>query len=128
MSLYFSTENCFFISHSKYSSPHPYLHYRSDARYNGNAFVTRLNAVTNAFTRGGKRAYTRLRTRLHADANEFTRGQVGVYTMRQTSLHAIANAFTRGGKRAYTRLQTRLRAEVNEIARGCKRVRVIPCI
>ena len=51
--------------------------------YNGNAFVTRLNAVMNAFTRG----------------------QVGVYTMRQTSLHVVTNAFTHGGKQAYTRLR-----------------------
>ena len=85
------------------------LQYRSDARYNGNAFVTRLNAVANAFTRGGKRVYTQSSGCLHNEANEFTRDRKRFYTRRQTSLHAFANAFARGSERDCTRLQTHLR-------------------
>ena len=54
-----------------------YVQYRSDVRYNANAFERRLK-----FTHG--------QTCSHAVANVFTRG-------RQTHLHREANAFTRVG-------------------------------
>lgn len=82
------------------------LQYCSDARYNKNACVMSLNAVTKAFTRRGKLAYMWSWTHLHTEANELTHGQKSVYTGRQMGLHAEVNAFTQ----------------------GYKYVRVIPCI
>ena len=46
----------------------------SDARYNANAFETRLHAEANAFTRSDKRVYT------FQEANAFTRSSERVYT------------------------------------------------
>ena len=41
-----------------------HLQYRSDAKYNENAFNTRLHAATNTFARGDEQVCTRRRTRL----------------------------------------------------------------
>ena len=45
-----------------------HVHYRSDARYNGNT------CITTAFTCGGKQAYMRSQTHLHAEVNEIACG------------------------------------------------------